>query len=90
MDLQGKIIVIMPSVTGQSTKGAWKKQEFVIETLDQYPKKIAFEAWGEDCRAFDDLKTGNVIKVHFNVESREHEGRWYTTAKSWKIQVIGK
>lgn len=90
MDLQGKLHVVLPSVSGQSQKGNWKKQEFVIETMEQYPKKVAFEAWGDDCRQLDDLEAGNIIKVNFNVESREHEGRWYTTAKSWKIQVIGK
>lgn len=92
MELQGKIIAIMPSVAGvsQSTGKAWKKQDFIIETMDQYPKKVAFEAWNDDCRQLDDLAQGNVIKVAFNIESREHDSRWYTQLKSWKITVIGK
>lgn len=80
----------MDSESGQSAKGNWKKQVFVIETMEQYPKKVAFEAWNDDCRTLDDLEPGNIINVTFNIESREYEGKWYTTAKSWKIQVMGK
>lgn len=90
MELQGKLHIVLPSVSGQSTKGTWKKQEFVLETIEERPRKVAMEAWGDDCRQFDDLKPGNIIKVNFNVESREFDGRWYTTCRSWKIQVIGK
>ena len=62
----------------------------MVETMEQYPKKIAFEAWNDDVRLLDDLQPGNVVKVLFNVESREHEGRWYTHCRIWKLNVIGK
>jgi hypothetical protein len=90
MELTGKILVVLPSEAGQSAKGSWKKQTFVVETMEQYPKKVAFEMWGDDCRQLDDIKPGNVVKVLFNVESKEHDGRWFTTAKCWKMQIIAK
>jgi hypothetical protein len=90
MDVQGRLVAVLPSITGQGQKGTWKKQEFIVETMEQYPKKICFEAWNDDCRQLDDLQQGNVLKVNFNVESREFESKWYTQCKCWKIQVIGK
>lgn len=91
MEITGKLHVVMPSVAGISTQGnQWKKQTFVIETIEEYPKNIAFEAWGDDCRSLDDLKVGNVIKVFYNTESKPYGDRWFTTLKSWKIQLIGK
>lgn len=90
MELQGIIIKIEPSFTGTGANGTWHKQQFVIQTLEQHPKKVAFELWNEDVRSFASRKVGNVIKVFFNVESREHEERWYTSCRAWKINVIGE
>lgn len=92
MELQGKIHAKLPSEAGisQSSQKPWKKQVFVIETMDEHPKKIAFEAWNDDVRTLETLEVGHLLKVSFNVESREYDGRWYTTARSWKIQIIGK
>ena len=41
MDIKGKIIQKMEPVGGVSKAGnQWKKQEYVLETLDSYPKKV--------------------------------------------------
>ena len=40
MDLQGKVIAVLPAREGTSARGPWKSQEYVIETHDQYPKKM--------------------------------------------------
>lgn len=91
MESQGKIIAIMPTESGiGSTGNAWKKQLFVIETMEQKPSKIAFECWNDDTRFLETLAIGNIVKVLFNVESREYNSKWYTQLRSWKIQLIGK
>ena len=48
MELQGKIIVVLPERSGVSQRGEWKAQTFVIETHDQYPKQMAFDVFGAD------------------------------------------
>ena len=35
MDLQGKVIAVLPAREGTSARGPWKSQEYVIETHDQ-------------------------------------------------------
>ena len=37
--LEGRIVQKLDVQEGVSTRGAWKKQDFIIETADQYPKK---------------------------------------------------
>ncbi|MEP7277238.1 MAG: DUF3127 domain-containing protein [Bacteroidota bacterium] len=88
MDISGKIIQLLPAQTGQGKNGAWKKQEFILETSDTYPKKVCIAAWGEkiDLAGF---KLGETIDVSFDVESREYNGRWYTDIKAWKV-VAGR
>jgi len=46
MELSGKVIQILPKQTGEGKNGTWEKQEYVIETQGQYPKKVCFSIWG--------------------------------------------
>lgn len=84
MDISGKILQFLPVQTGQGRNGQWKKQEFILETGDTYPKKICIAVWGDkvDLSAY---KPGDMVDVSFDVESREYNGRWYTDVKAWKV-----
>lgn len=88
MDISGKIIQFLQLQTGQGKNGTWKKQEFILETGDTYPKKVCIAVWGDkiDMGSF---KTGDMVDVSFDVESREYNGRWYTDVKAWKLSAKG-
>jgi len=88
MELQGKLVKVLPSVTGEGKNGAWIKQDFILETQEQYPKKICISAWGEKVEALKRLQLGDLLKVGINAESREYNERWYTELRGWKIDVI--
>ncbi|MFM6982979.1 MAG: DUF3127 domain-containing protein [Chitinophagaceae bacterium] len=86
MEITGRIIQKLDMQKGSSAKGEWKKQEFIIETNDKFPKKVCVSAWSEKV---DDLSRYNIndtVKVSYNLESREYNGRWYTDVRSWKIE----
>jgi hypothetical protein len=85
MELTGKIIQLLPEQSGQSARGPWRKQEYILETDGQYPKKVCFMAWGDKIDEFK-IKEGEELTVSINIESREYNGRWYTDVKAWKIQ----
>ena len=77
----GKVTHVLPLVEGDSRKNPgtkWQKQDYVIETFEEWPKKIAFNIWGEDRIKMADLHIGDTITLTFTVESREYNGRWYT------------
>ena len=77
MEISGTIVQILPEVGGTSKAGnAWRKQEYILETKDQYPKKICFNAWGEKIDQFG-LQAGDDATVSCDVESREYNGKWY-------------
>lgn len=88
MDISGKIIQFLQVQSGQGKNGTWKKQEFILETGDNYPKKVCIAVWGDkiDMGSF---KTGDLVDVSFDVESREYNGRWYTDVKAWKMAPKG-
>lgn len=84
MEINGTIINILELQTGEGRNGPWKKQEFILETDDQYPRKVCIALWGDKIDQFP-LNTGEKVTVSINVESREFNGRWYTDVKAWKI-----
>ncbi len=87
MDIKGRVIQLLALQTGEGKNGAWKKQDFVIETEGQYPKKVCISAWGDKINE-SALQIGNDVNVSFDIESREYNGRWYTDVKAWKIESL--
>jgi hypothetical protein len=86
----GKIITILPETGGQSQAGkAWTKQEFIIETNDQYPKKICISLMGDKINELRKYAVGTEVKVSLNIESREYNGKWYTNVSAWRIEANG-
>jgi hypothetical protein len=81
MEIKGKIISILPLATGTSAKGTWKKQEYILQTTEQFPKKICFVVWGDKIDEYA-LKTNDSVEVSIDIESREFNGRWYTDVKA--------
>jgi len=86
MEVKGKLIQKMAVVTGQGQKGKWEKQEFVIETDDQFPKKVCMSVWGDKLSMLEKLTEGDRITVSVNLESREYNSRWYTDVRAWRIE----
>ncbi|HEY9048354.1 MAG TPA: DUF3127 domain-containing protein [Ohtaekwangia sp.] len=88
MEIKGRVIQLLQLQTGQGKKGPWKKQEFIIETQSQYPKKVCLSAWGDKVDQYN-LSVGDEVSVSVDLESREYNGRWYTEARAWKLEKSG-
>ncbi len=87
MEVVGKIIQVLPLQEGVGRNGnPWKLQGYVLETLDQYPRKVHFEVFGEDRIKLNPCDLDQLVTVSFDIESREFNGRWYTSIRAWKIQ----
>lgn len=87
MEVVGKIIQVLPEQSGIGKNGnPWKVQPYVLETLDQYPRKVHFEVFGEDRIKQNPCDIDQLVTVSFDIESREFNGRWYTSIRAWKIQ----
>lgn len=85
MDLSGKVVQKLDAVGGTSKSGnVWKKQEYIIETGGQYPKKVCVAFWGDKVDQFA-LAVGDDVSLGIDVESREYNGRWYTEVKAYKV-----
>lgn len=85
MEIQGKVIAALPMESGTSKAGnAWQKRNFVIETPGQYPKKVCMQLFGD--KVNDCPNVGEEVKVSFDIDSREYNGRWYTQLNAFKVE----
>jgi len=88
MEIEGKVIHIGETLTGTSKSGKdWQRLDFAIETAGEYPKKVAFSAWGKTVPFAQQLNKGDLVEVSFNPESREYNDRWYTELRAWRLNI---
>lgn len=88
MEVEGKIIQFIGERSGVSKAGnPWKTREYVLETKENYPRKIAFDFFGDKADQFP-LNVGDEIRLSFDIESREYQGRWFTSIRGWKSEPL--
>lgn len=84
MEIVGKLVKKLPVQTGTSAKGQWSKQDVVIETYGEYPKKVCITFWGDK---IDVSKIEPNIPYVFDIdiESREYNDKWFSDIKCFKM-----
>ena len=88
MQVKGTLLQILKMETGVSKAGKeWKKQDFVIETNEQFPKKVCFTLFGDKISLIDGFTEGSELEVYFSLESRDFNGKWYHNINAWKIEM---
>lgn len=89
MEIQGRIIAVLPPREGTSSKGQWKSQEYVIETHEQYPKKMVFNIFGAEKIDQFAIKVGEELNVSFDIDAHEYNDRWFNNIRAWSVQRVG-
>ena len=84
-EITGKIIAVLPTKSGTSARGTqWSSQTAVIETHEQYPKRVAFDVLGDKITEFN-LQVGEEVTVSFDIDARQYQDRWFNSIKAWNI-----
>ncbi len=85
MEIVGKVVQLGTLTEGNSPRGPWKKQELIIETIEQYPKKICLMCWNERVNEINSFFVGQTVKAQISIESREFNGKWYTDVRAFRF-----
>lgn len=90
MELSGKIIAVLEKRSGvaKATGNPWSVQSYVLETHDQYPRKMCFEVFGDDKISQFNIQPGEEVTVSFDIDAHEYQGRWYNSIRAWNVQRI--
>lgn len=92
MEITGKIIAVLPANSGTSarTGNPWMSQTYVIETQGQYPKKLAFDVFGEERIKQFNIKQGEELTVSFDFDAHEYNNRWFNQIRAFNVEKIGQ
>lgn len=88
MELIGKIIQVLPERSGTSarTGSEWRMGSYVLETTtDRFPRKMMFEVFGSDKIQQFNIQVGEMLRVSFDIDAREYQGRWYNSIRAWNV-----
>lgn len=89
LTVKGKVTQVLKPESGVSKAGnEWNKQDFVIETDEQFPKKVCFTLFGDKTSLLNGLAAGTEVEVSFNIESREYNGKYFHNINAWKIDRV--
>ena len=91
LELEGTLRQKLGEQSGSSARGAWVKQEFLLEYPDgNFTAQVCLTAFGQDkVQELQKYQVGDRVKVSFNLRSREFNGRWYTDISIWRIAPAG-
>ena len=84
-----ELIKSVGTVSGEGANGAWKKSTVLFRIPGDYPKDVAVDFWNDKREQLKGFTAGSVVDVHIDIESREHNGRYFTNISSWKIEAAG-
>ena len=85
MKLQGKIIVVIPAKSGTTDKGDWQSQQYVLETIEEHPKRLLFEVFGENKIKEFDIKQDEALTVSFDPKVDEKDGHYYGKNRAFAV-----
>ncbi len=85
MEFEGTVVSVLPVVKGKSARGEWVKQEVIFDQVGEFNRKVCVGFWGDRAQDAGTLHPGEVVTISANIESREHNGRWYTEVRAWRM-----
>ena len=87
MEITGKIIAVLPERSGVSarTGAEWRCASYVLETLEQYPRKMNFDVFGVDRIQQFNIQVGETMVVSFDIDAHEYQGRWFNSIRASSV-----
>lgn len=87
MVIVGKVIEILPVMSGEVNDKPWQRGGFVVQTLDGFDKCLCLECFNE---ALDKYKVekGMLVSASYRVSSRKAGDRWFTSASCMGLDYL--
>ena len=78
IEIEGTITKVLELREGQSarTGNTWQRQDYVIETPGQYPRRCLFTVADGNIAMFN-LQEGKRVRVTLSIDAHEYQERWF-------------
>ena len=86
IEIEGTITKVLELRTGtsQRTGNSWQRQDYVIETPGQYPRRCLFTVADGNIAMFN-LQEGQKVRVTLSIDAHEYQDRWYNDFRAISV-----
>lgn len=90
MEIEGRIVYVGKLKMTKTKSGSdFVSRDFILEyEKNGYNKKLCFSILGEKNNQSVIPNNGEEVRVHFDIESRAWNEKWYTQLSCWKIEYL--
>lgn len=90
MELKAKLKTILPLQQGVSQQGKqWQKCDALVTTTSgQFTRDVCLSFFGDKVNLLAQCQPGNLYSFSIDLNSREHNGRWYNDIICWKVEQV--
>ncbi len=85
-EISGTVKVVFDTQTFAS---GFSKREFVLTTDDKFPQDVKLECLKEKAALLEGVEAGQRVKVWFDVNGREYNGRYFVNLVAWRLEPEG-
>jgi single-strand DNA-binding protein len=83
-EIVGKLYKKFPT---ESKSPTFQTRELVLEIVEgNYPQLVKFQLTQDRCQLLESYNEGEEIKVHFDLNGREWQGKFFTNLTAWRIE----
>lgn len=89
---KGEVVFITPTT---SVSDKFKKREITLKSQDEYPQYVTFQLTQDKCDLANNLKTGEVVEVSYNLRGRRWEAqdgtiKYFNSIEAWTMSLSSK
>jgi hypothetical protein len=86
MELKGKFVKVYDQKSGEGKNGTWERLSFTMLAKDN--RTFAFDVFGNLSSEVKSANNGDEVLVDFRIECREYQGKYFTSLKVNKFEII--
>lgn len=89
---KGEVVFITPTT---SVNDKFKKREVTLKSQDEYPQYVTFQLTQDKCDLANNLKTGEVVEVQYNLRGRRWEAqdgtiKYFNSIEAWTMSLSSR
>ena len=89
---KGEVVFITPTA---SVSDKFKKREITLKSQDEYPQYVTFQLTQDKCDLANNLNTGEVVEVQYNLRGRRWEVqdgtiKYFNSIEAWTMSLSSR
>lgn len=89
---KGEVVFVTPTT---SVSDKFKKREVTLKSQDEYPQYVTFQLTQDKCDLANNLKTGEVVEVSYNLRGRKWEAqdgtiKYFNSIEAWTMSLSSR